>query len=108
MVLFVYAVISPVVDVVSAVCFAFMGSMFRGQFMYTYGRDHDSGGKLWAHFIQIMLTCMLIAELTSKYEQLQSCNNDIKSLSSLLFLQSLGYLVSKWQQNRFPFTFLYR
>ncbi|KAL7556780.1 hypothetical protein ACA910_005222 [Epithemia clementina (nom. ined.)] len=64
MVLFVYCVISPMTPLITAVCFAFLGAMFRGQFIYIYGKHPDSGGKLWASFIQILLTCMLIAQLT--------------------------------------------
>ncbi|KAL7578677.1 hypothetical protein ACA910_009816 [Epithemia clementina (nom. ined.)] len=64
MVLFVYCVISPMTPLITAFCFAFLGTMFRGQFIYIYGKHPDSGGKLWASFIQIMLTCMLIAQFT--------------------------------------------
>ena len=64
MVLFVYAVISPITTpIITAFCFAFMGAMFRTQFMYCYPKTPDSGGKLWANFIQILLTCMIIAEI---------------------------------------------
>ncbi|KAL7556781.1 hypothetical protein ACA910_005223 [Epithemia clementina (nom. ined.)] len=64
MVLFVYAVIYPMTPLITSVCFVFMGAMFRGQFIYVYDKYPDSGGKLWAHYIQVMLTCMIIAEIT--------------------------------------------
>ena len=66
MTLFVYAVISPITQIVIGACFLFMGAMFRSQFIYIYGNRRDSGGKLWAQFIHIIQPCMLIAQLTSK------------------------------------------
>jgi len=64
MCLFVFTVISPMMPIITAFCFLFMGSMFRHQFIYIYGKLPDSGGKLWQNFIQIMLTCMLVAQIT--------------------------------------------
>eukprot|EP00522_Entomoneis_paludosa_P010249 CAMPEP_0172440364 /NCGR_PEP_ID=MMETSP1065-20121228/1000_1 /TAXON_ID=265537 /ORGANISM="Amphiprora paludosa, Strain CCMP125" /LENGTH=974 /DNA_ID=CAMNT_0013189155 /DNA_START=177 /DNA_END=3101 /DNA_ORIENTATION=- len=64
MCLFVFAVISPILPVITAFCFAFMGAMFRQQFIHIYPKFPDSGGKLWANFIQIMLSCMFIAQVT--------------------------------------------
>lgn len=64
MVLFVYCVISPITPLITGVCFAFLGAMFRCQLIYIYGKRRDSGGKIWAHFVQVILSCMLIAQLT--------------------------------------------
>jgi hypothetical protein len=64
MVLFVYAVISPMTPIITGACFLFMGAMFRHQFIHIYPKHPDSGGKLWANFIEIMLSCMLIAQIT--------------------------------------------
>lgn len=64
MVLFVYCVISPIVPIITGLCFAFLGAMFRGQFIYIYANHPDSGGKVWVYFIQIMMSCMLIAQVT--------------------------------------------
>jgi len=64
MVLFVYAVISPVTPVVTALCFLFMGSSARHQFVYIYHPEKDSGGKLFAGFMQVVLSCMLAAQAT--------------------------------------------
>ena len=64
MVMFVYCAICPLVSIFTAVCLLFLGSMFRHQSIYIYGKYPDSGGKLWANFIQIMMTCMMIAQFT--------------------------------------------
>ncbi|KAL7556777.1 hypothetical protein ACA910_005220 [Epithemia clementina (nom. ined.)] len=64
MIFFVYSVISPLTPLITGACLAVKGTIFRGQFIYIYGPRRDSGGKLWAHFIQIMLSCMLIAQVT--------------------------------------------
>ena len=84
MVLFVYTVISPMTPLITGACFAFMGAMFRGQFMYIYGKRPDSGGKLFASFIQIMLSCMLIAEITSEFTLLPSAKIFARTLTALL------------------------
>ena len=70
MVLFVFTVIYPMTPLITAPCFVFMGSMFRNQFMYIYSKNPDSGGELWAFYIQVMLSCMLIAEITSRSDAL--------------------------------------
>mmetsp|Transcript_11208 Transcript_11208/g.30938 ORF Transcript_11208/g.30938 Transcript_11208/m.30938 type:complete len:231 (+) Transcript_11208:1-693(+) len=64
MVLFVYAVISPLTPLITGMCFLFMMSMYKHQFIFIYPAHFDSGGKLWANFIQIILSCMLIAQIT--------------------------------------------
>jgi hypothetical protein len=64
MVIFVYAVISPIINFFMAFCFMLMASAYRYQFIHNYSATPDSGGKLWLSFIGISLTCMLIAQAT--------------------------------------------
>uniref|UniRef100_A0A7S2Y2R3 CSC1/OSCA1-like 7TM region domain-containing protein n=2 Tax=Entomoneis paludosa TaxID=265537 RepID=A0A7S2Y2R3_9STRA len=62
-ILFVYAVISPITPLITGICFLFMSSMYKHQFIFNYPKT-DSGGKLFANFIQIAISCMLIAQIT--------------------------------------------
>jgi hypothetical protein len=64
MIFLVYSCIAPLVSVVVGLCFAALGALFRHQFVYIYARNPDSGGYLWLNFIQILTTCLLIAEIT--------------------------------------------
>jgi hypothetical protein len=64
MVLFVYAIISPIVSYFVAFCFLIMGSGYRYQFIHNYPSTPDSGGKLWSGFICICLAAMIIAQVT--------------------------------------------
>jgi hypothetical protein len=64
MVIFVYAIISPIINYFIAFCFIAMGSGYRYQFISNYPSTPDSGGKLWYGFITICLSCMVIAQLT--------------------------------------------
>ena len=66
-VIFVYSVMSPLTNFFAAFCFAYMGWMFRHQFVYIYPAESDSGGRLWISFIRITITCMFIGEFTSTY-----------------------------------------
>lgn len=65
MVLLVYAVMSPITAFVLGFCFFYMESAYRHQFVYIYPATSDSGGKMWTKFINILLVCMLVAEVTS-------------------------------------------
>ena len=67
MVLFVYSVISPLINFVLGFIFLALGTLLRHQFLHVYPTVPDSGGKIWAGFIKIMVTCMIIAEVTSKW-----------------------------------------
>lgn len=64
MVIFVYAIISPIINYFIAFCLIVMGSGYRYQFISNYPPTPDSGGKLWYGFITICLACMVIAQLT--------------------------------------------
>lgn len=64
MILFVYAVISPLTAVFAAFSFLCLASLYRYQFVHNYPKNPDSGGKIWAQFIKTLLTCMMIAQVT--------------------------------------------
>ena len=62
MIMMVYTVIAPITPVITGGVFLFIWSMYKHQFVHNYPVGTDSGGKLYANFIQVILTCMLIAE----------------------------------------------
>jgi len=64
MVLLVYAVMSPITAFVLCFCFFYLGVAYRHQFVYIYPPTPDSGGKMWMRFINILLVCMLVAQIT--------------------------------------------
>lgn len=64
MVIFVYAVISPIINYFMALCFFLMGTGYRYQFISNYPPTPDSGGKLWYGFVTICMSCMVIAQIT--------------------------------------------
>jgi hypothetical protein len=64
MVFFVYAPIAPVTTFFLYFCFILLESGYRYQFIHNYPRPFDTGGKLWLVFIQFMLACMIISQLT--------------------------------------------
>lgn len=64
MVLLVYACISPLVGFILAFCFVVLAGLYRHQFVYIYNPFPDSGGQLWIQFIRLILSCMLVAEIT--------------------------------------------
>jgi Calcium-dependent channel, 7TM region, putative phosphate len=64
MVLFVYSTLAPIVSWFVGFFFLLMGSGYRHNFIYIYPKTPDSGGKLWIGFIKILMSCMLIAQLT--------------------------------------------
>lgn len=64
-VMMVYAVISPLVCFVMALCFYMLMAVFRHQFVYIYASTPDSGGRLWLKFTGVYITCILIGEITS-------------------------------------------
>lgn len=64
MIFFVYAVIAPFTSFVVLVCFLILESGYRYQFIHNFPRAFDTGGKLWHHFLQFLLSCMIVAQLT--------------------------------------------
>jgi len=67
MVLFVYSVISPLTNFILAFVFISFGTLLRHQFIFVYPTGPDSGGKIWSNCIKILVTCMLVAEVTCKW-----------------------------------------
>jgi Calcium-dependent channel, 7TM region, putative phosphate len=112
MVFLVYAVISPITSFVIALCFAYMGSMFRHQFVYIYPAQPDSGGKIWMEFIRILLVCLLVAEVTSTFDPLMDgryLHTEAHTLVDVvdpIFLQLSACWLSKNQQFPFSCSFL--
>jgi len=64
MVLFVYGTIAPITSAFLALCFLIMATTFRHQFVYIYPTRPDSGGKLYRTFLNLILTCIVVAEVT--------------------------------------------
>ena len=60
----VYATIAPLVSFILALCFIIMGTLFRHHFVYIYNAQPDSGGFLYLNFMKILMTCLLIGEIT--------------------------------------------
>ena len=66
MILMVYTVVSPLTNfIIAFVCLGF-GTITRYQFIYVYPTVPDSGGMIWMSFIKIVVTCMIVAQLTSE------------------------------------------
>jgi hypothetical protein len=66
-VLLVYTVIAPIVPFILGFCFFCNLVAYKNQFIYIYRPLPDSGGHLFMGFIRIMLTCIMIGEITSKF-----------------------------------------
>ncbi len=64
MVTFVYAVIAPITAFFLLACFILLESVYRLEFFRNYPVASDSGGKLWIGFINILVGCMVFAQLT--------------------------------------------
>ena len=64
MVLFVYSTISPLVNWFCLFFFAFVGSVYRYQFVFNYPNTPDSGGKIWLYFMKVLFACIVVAQLT--------------------------------------------
>ena len=63
MITFVYAVMSPLVCVVTACGFACYAIVYRHQSLAVYSPDNDSGGQLWVRAARYVLGCMLVAQV---------------------------------------------
>jgi hypothetical protein len=64
MVTFVYSVMAPITAYILAFNFFLLSMGYRNQLIYVYPPTNDSGGKLWSRFIQIIMVCMLVAQIT--------------------------------------------
>ena len=60
----VYSCIAPVMSYIMLICFGILSLTFRHQLIYTYSKDNDDGGKLWSSAIMMILTCMIVSEIT--------------------------------------------
>jgi hypothetical protein len=63
MVLFVYAPIAPITSFFVGLCFILMEIGYRHQLIYVYPVRPDSGGKIFASFLHLILTCIIVAQV---------------------------------------------
>lgn len=64
MVFFVYCCLAPVSCFFLLIMFFLMESGYRYNFYHNYPPTPDSGGKHWLGFFHILLSCMIVAQLT--------------------------------------------
>lgn len=64
MVMFVYSMISPLVNWFCVFLFLFASCVYRYQFVFNYPNTPDSGGEVWLYFVRVILACIVIAQLT--------------------------------------------
>lgn len=60
----VYQVIAPLSSVFLGFSFLVLRPAVLHQFVYIYPTKPDSGGVIWMNFIKVILSCMLIAQIT--------------------------------------------
>lgn len=63
LILFVYTVITPIVNWFCLALFLVVGSVYRYQFVFNYPNTPDSGGTIWLYGVRVLLACLVIAEL---------------------------------------------
>ena len=63
LILFAYAVITPILNWFSMILFLVVGSVYRHQFVFNYPNTPDSGGTIWLYGMRVLLSCLVIAEL---------------------------------------------
>ena len=63
LILFVYTVITPIVNWFCLVMFLVVGSVYRYQFVFNYPNTPDSGGTIWLYGVRVLFACLVIAEL---------------------------------------------
>lgn len=85
MVMFVYSILAPITNFIMAFCFLYMSSILRHQFIYVYPSVPDSGGEIWAKCINVIIYCMLIAELTSTLSKVGGHKTAYELLSHVIF-----------------------
>ena len=61
---FVYAAIAPITCVFLVLCFAVCETGYRYHFIHNFQPNPDSGGKIFSSFIWVILSSMLIGQLT--------------------------------------------
>ena len=60
----IYSCIAPIMSYILLVCFAILSLVFRHQLIYIYSTSNDDGGKLWTSAIMLLITCMIVSEIT--------------------------------------------
>jgi hypothetical protein len=60
----VYSCVAPIMSYILIIAFIILNVVFRHQLIYTYSRTNDDGGKLFGSAIKLLVTCMLISEVT--------------------------------------------
>lgn len=64
MILLVYSCIAPIMSYIMVLCFSILRLTYRNQLLYVYPSTQDSGGILWEKMMKLIMTCMIIAEVT--------------------------------------------
>ncbi|KAF4683024.1 hypothetical protein FOZ60_009758 [Perkinsus olseni] len=64
MILFVYAVTSPIVAFVMAFAFACEALIYKNQYAFIYDPSNDSGGQMWTRAMRFIIFCEIVAEIT--------------------------------------------
>jgi len=64
MVNLIYSCIAPVMSYFMLLTFGVLSVVYRHQVIYIYSDENDKGGKLWPCMIHLLITCMLISEVT--------------------------------------------
>mmetsp|Transcript_34526 Transcript_34526/g.74875 ORF Transcript_34526/g.74875 Transcript_34526/m.74875 type:complete len:929 (-) Transcript_34526:73-2859(-) len=62
MILFAYAVMSPVLAIIMGVSFLLFSLCYRHQIIYVYSVKMDSGGQLFIKFVSLTVGCIIISE----------------------------------------------
>jgi hypothetical protein len=60
----VYSCVAPIMSYILIIAFIILNVVFRHQLIYTYSRANDDGGKLFGSAIKLLVTCMLVSEVT--------------------------------------------
>ena len=60
----VYSCIAPIMSYILLICFGVLSLVYRHQLIYTYSRKNDNGGTLWSSTIMLLISCMIISEIT--------------------------------------------
>lgn len=63
-VFFVYSSISPITCVFLFACFMILESGYRYHFIHNYKQECDSGGRLWKGFMDVLMSSIIIGQLT--------------------------------------------
>lgn len=60
----VYSCVAPIMSYILVIAFIVLNVVFRHQLIYTYSREKDDGGSLFTSAIQLLISCMMISEVT--------------------------------------------